>query len=107
MLKRPVLFVVLRAVHLLLEFGDLLLVQLDVALQFLAFFLVSGEGCAVGFEAAQVRLQRLFDHGNVLGKRGDFFFERYNPLIQRLQLGHQMSIWVHGILILTRVPLSS
>ena len=72
--------------------------RLDVAFEFLAVFLIGRQRGAVGFEAPQVRFQSLFEIGDVFGKRGDFFFERCNPLIQRLELGHQMSIWMHGTL---------
>ena len=95
MLESAVLFVGFGAEHLIPQLRDLLLVHLDIAFEFLAIFLIGGERGAVGFQAALVRFQRLFDDGDMFGKRGDFFFELCHPQIDGLELTHQTRIWVH------------
>ncbi len=95
MLESLVLFVGFSAEHLIPELRDLLLVHLDIAFELLAVFLVGGEGGAVGFQTPLVGFQRLFNNGDMFGKRGDFFFELCHPQVDGLELTHQTRIWVH------------
>ena len=89
-LEGAVLLVGLGAQHLVPQLGDLLLVHLDVAFHAFALLLIGGERGFVRLQLAQVRFQRLFDGGDVLGKRGHFLFQRRRALIQRLELNHQI-----------------
>ena len=79
--KRLILLVGFGSQHLIAEFRDLLLVHLDVAVQFLAVFLVGGESGFVGFQLPHMRFESFLDHGDVLGQRGHFFFERSDFLV--------------------------
>ena len=54
MLKGAVLFVGLGAQHLIAQFGDFLLLKLDIALVLLAILLVRAEGGVIGFQLAGV-----------------------------------------------------
>ena len=60
-LESLILLVGLSACHLLAKLGNLLVVHLNVAVQFLAVALVGGERGPVGFQAANVRVQHLHD----------------------------------------------
>ncbi len=94
-LKSSVLLVGFGAEHLIFQLGDLLLVHLDVAFQFLAVLLIGGKGSAIGFQAAEMGFQRFFENRDVLGQSGDFFVKSSNALIEGLKLNHQMRIWMH------------
>jgi hypothetical protein len=83
-LESFVLFVGLGAEHLISELRDLLLMRLDVAFELLAVLLIGGERGAIGFQAALVRFQRLFDDCDMFGKRGDFFFKLCHPQVDGL-----------------------
>ena len=94
-LESFVLLVGFGAEHLIPQLRDLLLVHLDIAFELLAVFLIGGEGGAVGFQAPLVGFQRLFDNGDMFGKRGDFFFELRHSQVDGLELTHQTRIRVH------------
>ena len=72
MLEGAILLVGLGVEHLIPELGDLLVLDLDVVFQLLAFFLVGNQGGTVGLQPAQMRIQRLFDLGDMFGKGGYF-----------------------------------
>ena len=76
-----VLLVGLRAEHLLLQFGDLLLVNLNLAFEPFAVFLIGRESGAIRFQLPVVGLKRLLDRRDVLRQRGHFFFERRYLLV--------------------------
>jgi hypothetical protein len=43
-----------------------------------------------------VRFESFFDDGYVLRERGDFLLKSRDSSIKRLEVNHQMGIWVHG-----------
>ena len=84
MLEGLVLFVVFGLQHLIAEFGDFLLMGLDVEVEFLTFLLIRGERGAVGIEAADMGVEDALDFGDVFGESGDLLFEFGDALIERL-----------------------
>ena len=68
-LERAVLFVGFGAQHLVAKLGDFLILHLHVVFQLLALLLVGGERGAIRFQAAQVRIQGLFNLRDVLWVR--------------------------------------
>ena len=69
------------AQHLVAQLRNLLLVNLDLAFEFLAILLIGGQRGAIRLQLAQVRFKRLLDRCDVLRKRGHFLFKRGNLLV--------------------------
>jgi hypothetical protein len=94
-LESPILFVGLCFEHLVSQFRNLLLLDLDILFQAFAFLLIGRERGTVGLQAPDMPVQRLFNQSNVLGEGGDFALQSTNLEIQRLQLADQLQICGH------------
>ena len=83
-LKRTVLVVSFGLEHLIFEFRDLLLLDLDFAFEPLAVLLIGGQRRAVCLELALMGIQFFLDFRNMLGKRGNFSCQFGDPVINFL-----------------------
>ena len=96
-LEGAILLVGLGAEHLVLQLGDLLILDLDIVVELLAFFLIGSQGGTIGLQPPQMRIQRLFDLGDMFWKGGYFPLQLSNLQIQRLQAGDLLHVRGHLI----------
>ena len=83
-LKRAVLFVGLGLQHLIFEFRDFLLLDLDFAFEPLAVLLIGGQRSAVCLELTLMGIQFFLDFRNMFGKCGNFSCQFGDPVINFL-----------------------
>ena len=101
-LKSPVLLIRFRLEHLVFQLGYFLILYLNIGFLLLTIFLVCNQGGSIGFEPADMGIKGFFDLGNVLWQRGNLALQFSNLVVKALQLDHQMKLWNHVALILTR-----